>query len=105
MPAGSTRRVPAVSSGALYLRSTPRTRSSVAFGTPTDGALADGTPTDGTPTDGALPGRVAALARAGATDPRPYRRGTAARLPRKWRRLRLPPLTPSWSSIGAPFSS
>src|SRR2546423_2626021 len=99
MPAGSTRRVPAVSSGALYLRSTPRTRSSVAFGTPADGALADGTPTDG-----ALPGRVAALARAGVTDPRPCRRGTAARLPRKWRRLRLPPLTPSCSSIGALFS-
>src|SRR4051812_7748706 len=89
MPPGSTRRVPAVSSGALYLRSKPRTRSSVAFGTPADGALS---------------GRVAALARAGVTDPRPYRRGTAARLPRKWRRLRLPPPTPSWSSIGALFS-
>src|SRR5438105_384565 len=97
MPAGSTRRVPTVSSGALYLRSTPRTRSSVAFGTPADGALADGTPADG-----ALPGRVAALARAEVTDPRPYRKGTAARLPRTWRRLTLPPLTPSAPSVRSP---
>jgi hypothetical protein len=54
--AGSTRRVPEVSRGALYRPCTPRTRSSLAFG--------------------ALPDRVeaaprAGVARAGAADPMP----------------------------------
>src|SRR6266704_5677948 len=76
MPAGSTRRVPGVSSGALYRRSTPRTRSTVAFGT-----LPDETP----------PGRVGVAAKAGVTDPTPYRTGRAARPPRRPRRLSAPP--------------
>ena len=80
-PAGSIRRVPGVSSGALYRRSAPRTRSPVAVRP--------------------LPGRVAAVARAGvaragAADPTPYRAtGRAARPPRMPRRLRVPPPTPS----------
>src|SRR5882762_9561236 len=74
MSDGSTRRVPGVSSGALYRRSTPRTSSSVASGT--------------------LPGRVTMEARAGETDPTLYRTGMAgraARPPRTLRRLRLMP--------------
>src|ERR1700683_3330956 len=82
MPVGSTSRVPGVSSGALYRRSAPRTRSPVAVGT--------------------LPGRVAVAARAGAADPTPYRTtGRAARPPRAPRRLRVPPPVPSARSASA----
>src|SRR5580704_14860306 len=82
MPVGNTSRVPGVSSGALYRRSAPRTRSPVAVGTP--------------------PGRVAVAARAGAADPTPYRTtGRAARPLRAPRRLRFPPPTPSARSASA----
>jgi len=69
MPAGSTRRVPGVSSGALYRRSTPRTRSSVAFGTLPDETLPDGT----------LSGRVAAAAEPHERDDRPGGAGSVVR--------------------------
>ena len=84
MSAGSTRRVPGVSSGALYRRSTPRTRSSLAFGT--------------------LPGRVAVAtgagaARAEAADPRPYKTGIAGRAaPSIPRRVRTTPSVRSGSA-------
>src|SRR6266566_3034971 len=82
MPAGSTSRVPGVSSGALYRRSAPRIRSPAAVGT--------------------LPGRVAGAAKAGMVDPTPYRTtGRAARPPRTPRRLRVPPPTPSARSASA----
>src|SRR6476661_2284423 len=82
MPAGSSRRVPGVSSGALYRRSAPRTRSLVAART--------------------RPGRVAVAARAGVADPAPYRTtGRAARPPRTPRRLRVPPPAPSARSASA----
>src|SRR5213592_3380162 len=82
MPAGSTRRVPAVSSGALYRRSTPRTRSSV--------TLPDETLPDEALPDETLSGRVAAAARTGVAEPMPYKTGSAASPPRTPRRLRVP---------------
>src|SRR6266566_3040608 len=81
MPAGSTRRVPAASSGALYRRSTPRTRSPAAAGT--------------------LPRCAAAAAEAGMADPRPDRTGMAARPPRTPRRPSVPLPTPSVGSASA----
>src|SRR5580692_581073 len=82
MPVGNTRRVPGVSSGALYRRSAPRTRSPAAVGT--------------------LPARVAVAATAGVADPTPYTTtGRAARPPRTPRRLRVPPPAPSGRSASA----
>src|SRR5215472_10609998 len=84
MPAGSTRRVPGASSGALYRRSAPCTRSPAAAGT--------------------LSGRAAAAAEAGVADPpRLDRTGMAARPPRTLRRPSVPLPTPSVRSASACF--
>src|SRR5215831_2137400 len=82
MPTGSTRRVPAASSGALYSRSAPCTRSPGAART--------------------LARRAPAAANAGAADPtRPDRTGTAARPPRTLRLPSVPLPTPSVGSASA----
>src|SRR5215472_18838438 len=84
MPAGSTRRVPGASSGALYRRSAPCTRSPAAAGT--------------------LSGRAAAAAEAGVADPpRLDRTGMAARPPRTLRLPSVPLPTPSVRSASACF--
>src|SRR5215468_10354879 len=86
MPAGSTRRVPAASSGAPYCRCTPCTRSPAAAGT--------------------LLGRAAVAAEAGAAEPtRLDRTGMAAMPPRTLRRPSVPLPTPFVGSASAFFRS
>src|SRR5215467_3582375 len=82
MPTGSTRRVPGASSGALYRRSAPCTRSPAGART--------------------LPRRAPVAANAGAADPtRPDRTGTAARPLRTLRLPSVPPPTPFMGSASA----
>src|SRR5215472_1618393 len=84
MPVGSTRRVPGASSGALYCRSTPCSRSPADAGT--------------------LFRRAPVAANAGAADPAMLdRTGMAARPPRTLRRPSVPLSTPSVSSASACF--